>query len=260
MTDPAPANERLRATLVVAATVATLAFNFAAAAGLVNGVRPDEVSNKYHTPVTPAGYAFSIWSLIYLGLSAFSIYQMLPKNWTRFARIRTLYIVTCVLNCAWIYFWHHEQIVVCFILILLLAAVLFLINSIMREHSGTAEYWLVKAPFGIYLGWVTAATLVNFAVMLVYLGGQFPVSAWTAISVILILLSAAVGVWMRIKQSNYLHPLAIAWALTAIAVEQSGQTLIVIACAAGTVACLIATFSFVINLPSRTAIQPAANE
>jgi hypothetical protein len=258
MTDSSEAGNRLRAILVLVATIGTVGFNALAAAGLVNGVRPEDISNKYLTPVTPAGYAFSIWSMIYLGLSAFSIYQILPRNWSKFSRIRTLYIATCLLNIAWIYFWHRDAIAVCFILILLLAVTLYLINSALRDTSNTTEYWLVRVPFGIYFGWVTAATLVNFAVMLAYLGIQLSVTAWTWTAVVLILAASALGVWIRARQSNYMHPLAIAWALTAIAIKQSGNTLIVVACAVGVVACLIAAFSFVVNLPSRPTAEPAS--
>jgi hypothetical protein len=55
---------------------------------------------------------------------------------------------------------------------------------------------------------------------------------------------------IRLKLANYFYPLAIAWALTAIAVKQSGKTLIVAAAAVGVIACLIAALSFVMNMPS----------
>jgi hypothetical protein len=146
--------------------------------------------------------------------------------------------------------WHSDQIVICFVLILLLAACLFLINLKLRETSGMGEYWLAKAPFGIYFGWVTAATLVNFAVLLVHWDVSISTSAWMWIGIGLIIFAAALGVLIRIRLVNYLYPLAIAWALTAIGVKQSGQTLIVAGAAFGTIACLIATLSFVVGLPS----------
>ncbi len=66
----------------------------------------------------------------------------------------------------------------------------------------------------------------------------------------LILLAAALAVIVRIRLNNYLYPLAIAWALTGIGVKQSGQTLIVVATAVGTIVGLIAALSFVVGLPS----------
>lgn len=250
MTDQATGADRIRAFLVPLATIGTIAFNWLAAIGRVNGVSPSEISDKYPTPITPAGYAFSIWSLIYLGMIAFSIYQLLPANAARFRRIRSLYIMTCALNCGWIYFWHSDQISICLVLIFLLAVCLFLINLSLRETEGTGEYWFAKAPFSIYFGWVTAATLVNFAILIVHWNVQLSPGTWTAIGVGLILFAALLGVLIRIRLVNYLYPLAIAWALAAIGVKQSGQTLIVVATAVGTIACLIASLSFVVNLPS----------
>ena len=69
--------------------------------------------------------------------------------------------------------------------------------------------------------------------------------------VVLIMIAAAMAVFIRLKFTNYFYPLAIAWALTAIAIQQSGQTWIVLAAAAGVIACLIASLSFVMNMRAR---------
>jgi hypothetical protein len=67
-----------------------------------------------------------------------------------------------------------------------------------------------------------------------------------------ILLAGIFGVGLRVFQQNYFASLSIAWGLTAIAVQQSGKTAIVSAAAVGVVACLIASFTFVLNLKSST--------
>ena len=259
MTEPGSGAERFRSYLVPLATLGTIAFNWLAAMGRVHGVTPSDISDKYPTPVTPAGYAFSIWTLIYVGVIAFSVYQLLPANIVRFRRIRSLYILTCALNCGWIYMWHSDQIAICLLLIALLSACLFLINRDLRETNGLGEYWLAKAPFSIYFGWVTTATLVNFAVLLVHWDLAISSAAWTWVGIGLILLAAALGVIIRIRLINYLYPLAVAWALAAIGVEQSGQTLVVIAAAIGLIVCLVATLSFVVGLPSTDTPRSPAN-
>lgn len=242
----------MRAILVIAATIGVIAFNWLAATGRLGGVDTGEISDRYPTLVTPAGYAFTIWSLIYAGLIAFSIYQILPANISRFRSLRSLYIFSCALNCAWLYFWHGEQIVVCFVILLALCITLFLINYQLRETASTGETWAVKAPFGIYFGWVTAATTVNFVIMLKYLRVDLSPTAETGLAVALILAVAVIAITIRLKLTNYFYPLAVAWALTAIAVKQSGHTAVVVACAIGVVACLIATLSFVMSLRSST--------
>jgi hypothetical protein len=246
MTDIATGTDRLRAFLVLAATVGTIVFNWLAAAGRIGGVTPAEISDKYPTLITPAGYAFAIWSLIYLGLIAFSIYQLLPANLARFRNIRSLFIISCALNCAWIYFWHGDQIGICLAILACLLFVLFLINWNLRRDGSIGEYWAVKAPFGIYFGWVTVAALLIIAVFLKSMNIELSTSS----AVALIFFAVAVSVVVRFRMSNYLYPLAVAWALTAIGVEQSGKTLVVTAAAFGTIACLIATLTLVVNLPS----------
>ena len=143
-----------------------------------------------------------------------------------------------------------DQIAICSLLLFLLAASLFFINLYLRRTEGPGDYWLVKAPFGIYFGWVTAATLVNFAILMVYWRVELSATAWTFVSVALVLVAAVLGVLLRVRLNNYVYPLAIAWALTAIGVKQSGNTAVVVATAVGTIACLIACVSFVLDMPS----------
>jgi hypothetical protein len=112
------------------------------------------------------------------------------------------------------------------------------------------EYWLANAPFGLYFGWVTVATILNAAVALVYLNVRVSDSTANLSGAALILIAAFLGVLIRVQLRNYFYPLAIAWALTAIAVKQSGQTLIVAAAAVGVIACLIAAISFVMHMKS----------
>jgi hypothetical protein len=241
-------SDKLQPFLVILATVGTIVFNAFAATGILNGTATNVVSDKYPTTITPAGYAFSIWSLIYAGLAAFSIYQALPSQLEKFRAVRRAYIMSCVANCAWLYFWSQEMIVVCFGVILLLLLTLFYINAKLKTTATNGEYWFAKVPFGIYFGWVTAATLVNAMIALVFLGVPMGYSIYLGAA--FIFLAGILGVLIRIRLTNYFYPLAIAWALTAIAVKQSGKTLIVATAAVAVIACLIATVSFVMTMPS----------
>ncbi|MGB5257057.1 MAG: hypothetical protein WBN44_07355, partial [Woeseiaceae bacterium] len=46
----------------------------------INGQSMAEISAKYPSLFTPAGFTFSIWGIIYLALLAFVIYQALPSQ------------------------------------------------------------------------------------------------------------------------------------------------------------------------------------
>jgi translocator protein len=238
--------DRMRSILVLVATFATITFNGLAAAGYINAITPAQISARYPTVLTPAGYAFSIWTLIYIGLTAFAIYQLLPGNITRLRSIRSLYLVSCLLNCAWIYFWHHEMIAVCLLVILALLATLILILARLSLDETAHGALFTKLPFGIYAGWVTAASIVNLAIFLNY-GVAFGGAMWSAVAVALIAVAAVVSIIVRWQLRNYVFPLSIAWAATATAIKQSGDTAIVVAAALCVIVCLILTLSFVMD-------------
>lgn len=252
MIPQATSQDRMRSILVLVATIATIAFNGLAATGRINGVTPEVISDKYPTVLTPAGYAFTIWSLIYVGMLAFSIYQLLPRNVLRFRPVRTLYVISCFLNCAWIYFWHREQIAICLVLIFaLLLSLIFMLILFRRPGVGEGPLF-TKTVFGIYAGWVTAATLVNFTIFLKYMGVEMSSGMWSVLGVVCLLLAAALAVIVRLKLQNYLYPLAIAWAATAIAVKQSGNTVIVVAASVCVIVGLVMAVSFVMDQKSTT--------
>ncbi len=252
MAEKTNSTEIFRAIIVVFATMAMIVFNALASAGWVNHITPDAVSAKYPTVVTPAGYAFTIWSLIYVGMIAFSIYQTLPSKLDKFRAVRTLYVLSCVFNCAWIYFWHRDSIGICLVTILALLGTLLIINVKLKNPESFGESLFTNIPFGIYFGWVTAAALINFAVWLSYVDVKMSDTAWSVLGVALIFATAGFAIIVRWRLKNYLYPLAIAWALTAIAVKQGGHTAIVMAAAFGVVTCMVTAGSFVVDLKDST--------
>lgn len=249
-------NERIQQLLVVAATIGTIIFNGLAGTGYVNNTTPEVISDRYPTHITPAGYAFAIWSLIYLGLLAFSVYQVLPAQAVRFREIRRIYILSCVANCGWLYYWHHDMVVVCLGIILFLLGTLAFVNSKLKSTETYAEYWFAKVPFGLYFGWVTAATILNATIAFVSLNARVSETVSSVLGAGLLLIAAALGFLIRLKLRNYFYPLAIAWALTAIAVKQTGQVLIISAAAVGVIACLLAAVSFVMDQKSSANPSP----
>lgn len=245
-------NQRIKQFLVVAATGAVIFVNYLAGTGRINHQTPEVISDKYSTLITPAGYAFAIWSLIYLGLAVFAIYQMLPKNTARYAKIRTVYILNCAANCAWIYLWHYEQILASLAVMFVLLGTLVFINVKLLETESPAEYWLARVPFNIYFGWITVATILNFTVVLVYLNVKTSDFTASVSASVLIVAATLLGLIIRFKLVNVAYPVTIAWALTAIAVKQSGRTMIVVCAAFGVIALLVSALTILM----RTKNQP----
>lgn len=231
--------------LVIIATAGVIFVNYLAATGAVNNKTTGELSDKYSTEITAAGYAFSIWSLIYLGLIAFTIYQALPSQTENslFKKIRPFYILNCIANASWIFAWHYEVVPLSLLIMIVILCTLIVINLAVIEADSTAEIITTKVPFNIYFGWITVATILNASITLVYYEVQFPETATSIVGAILIFIATALGVILRFKISAIFYPLTIAWGLTAIAVKQSGDTIIVVASAVGVIALLLAALA-----------------
>ena len=84
----------------------------------------------------------------------------------------------------------------------------------------TAEKWLVKIPFSIYLGWITVATIANATSLLDYIGwGGFGIApeVW---AVIMLVVATGVGLLFSLRERDVAYVLVLIWAIVGIAVSQ----------------------------------------
>lgn len=234
--------DRLLQVLSVAAFICVLAFNYLAATGLLNDTDTGAISDRYSTQITPAGYAFSIWSLIYLGLLLFVIYQALPSNREKplLVPIRMPFILNCAANCGWLVAWHYDLIPLSVVLMFTILGTLAYICVKLPGAQSVKDVLLVRAPFNLYFGWVTVAAIVNTSILLVYLGAEAESSFGSYSGAALILIAAVIGVFVRFRLNAFSYAMAIAWGLTAIAVKQSGDTPVVVAAAIAVIVLLFA--------------------
>ncbi len=226
--------------LVIIATIIVIFLNYLAAQGLIGGITASYISDKYPTYATPAGYAFSIWALIYLGLIIFSLFQTMPAQADNFKKVRGFYILSCVANCVWIFLWHNQLIVASVGAILVLLASLIAINfSLSKEDS-----LIARVPFGMYFGWITVASIVNIVVCLASLG--IDISIGTAC--ILIVIATVLGVFFRLKLPNAAYGLTVTWGIVAIAVKHGGVTAISFVSAFAVIILMIAVITPALRL------------
>lgn len=249
-------NDKSLQFLVILSTVVMIALNGLAATGVLGGVDTGKVSDKFSTQITPPGYAFAIWSVIYLGVIIFSIFQALPTKRDSLKPIRIPFITSCAANALWLYVWALAYdtpllMIVCQILITALLISLAVINVRLKRTETIGDFWAVKVPFGIYFGWVTAATILNFTIMLIAVNPNLRNIGDTAdyLGAALMLTAGVIGVAVRFAVRNYFYPLGIAWATVTIAFGHSSQRPVMLAAVAAFVACLIAAGLFVIDMP-----------
>jgi len=195
----------------------------------INGQTTGAVSNQYENLFTPAGYAFSIWSVIYLGLIAFVLYQSQGlfgghnRQKPVASDIGLAFFINGIANIAWIYAWHYMQFNLTIILMAVILLSLIDINQRLYRaipgKTSKGHFWWVKVPFGLYLGWICVATIANTAVFLTYLGWTgFGVAegTWTIIA---LLLGGFVGLWLLARLRLVSAALAITWGVAGVLVN-----------------------------------------
>ncbi len=240
-------SEKIKQILVIAGTISVIFINYLAGMGKIGGVTPSYISEKYPTFITPAGYAFSIWGLIYMGMILFSIYQALPSKTKEFGKVRLFYIITCVANIGWIFLWHYGFISASLLAMLTLLASLALININLIDADAFKDWLSIKVPFSIYFGWVTVATILNVTILLASLGIEASYTTAIIYSCVLVVIATLLGIVLREKLNIVAYPITIAWAVTAIAVEQSGKTALIVVCAFAVMALIFSAFTFVLK-------------
>jgi hypothetical protein len=196
--------------------------NGLASAGSIGNLQTGEISAKYETYITPAGYAFSIWGLIYFFLAWWGVYQLLPstkQSQPINAGIGHIFLVNAVANVAWIFVWQYELIYLSLIIMLVILYTLALIYFNSQDFTPAAsyvEYLSTQLGFRLYLGWIIAASIVNLYCASTNIVDPKFISAGVVGLVIGLLIEGGAGAY----NLDPVLPGVGCWAITAIAIKQ----------------------------------------
>ncbi|RXW32583.1 tryptophan-rich sensory protein [Propioniciclava flava] len=175
------------------------------------------------TLVTPASPAFSIWSVIYLGLFAYVAWQWLPaaRHSGRADRIWWLAAVSMLLNGAWLLVTQVGWVWVSVVVIAALALTLGEVMARLSESPArtATEGVLLDGVFGLYLGWVSVATIANVTAALVASGVNPPLEQGQVWAIGILAVGALLGVVFALRLGGRISvAAAMAWAMVWIAV------------------------------------------
>lgn len=214
-------------------SVLLLAIAFAASPLLSNGFggfyRESFPVQVDRWPAQPAGWAFSIWGLIYLALilsAAWAVWR--PARMPGWGRAALPLGVSLFIGIFWIEAAMRSPLMAT-AMILPMAATAIL--AMLRAGPDWREW----AATGLYAGWLTAASGVAVSVVLTGYGIAAPRVA--AIALILVVLAAALSI-AATRPHVWSYRAGVAWALVGViaANAAAGDWLIVAICAAGIVA------------------------
>ena len=249
-------NDIVRQVLVIAAVVGVIVVNALANILPLNGQTTGAISDRFDVYFVPAGYVFSIWSLIYLGLIGYAVFQALPRQRTN-PRLRAIgypFVASCLANIAWIFLWHYEHFAWTLVAMVTLLVVLGWIYQRLgigiTEASG-GERWLVRLTFSIYFGWITVATIANMTSVLDY----FNWSGWgigpVAWALLMLGIATVIGLGVTVLRSDWAYGAVLVWAFAGIAVKQSDTAAVMLTAA---ICAVIMVAAIVLALVRRPAL------
>lgn len=251
----------MRQVVVIVTLAITIFVNALANSLPLNGQTTGSISDRFPIFFVPAGYVFSIWGLIYLGLVGFAVYQALPaqRENPRLRRTGYLFALSNLLNAVWVVLWHYNVFglaIVVIVAVLLTLIAIYLRLDIGRYRASPAETWLAQVPFSIYLGWASVATIANTSQLLYWLGWQgAPLSgqAWAAIMLVVASALGALVAWTR-RDVAYLA--VFVWAFVGIAVKHAAEPLVAgFAWAAAATAASLAVASLASRIGARRSVS-----
>lgn len=218
-------SDLVRQTLVIVALLATIFVNYLANALPLNNRDTGSISDSFPVRFTPAGYVFAIWSVIYVGLIAYTIWQALPGQRDN-ARLRAIFwpfILSCMANVTWLFSWHYGYYLLSALLMLILLGALIILYARLYPSFPTvsqAERWTTHIPFRIYLGWITVATIANLTIVLYaqgWRGAPLDAPLWAAI---MIVVATVVGLFFAIRLRDAAYTAVLVWAFIGIYIKQ----------------------------------------
>ena len=230
---------------IIAFVFTVIINSLAGSTTLIGGVNTAQISDLNSTLITPAGYVFSIWGIIYVLLGVFVIFQALSsqkeKEYTK--KIGWLFVLSSIINIAWLFLWQYKFLSFSVVLMFLLLATLIMIYlrlGIGKSPVTLRERLATHVPFSVYLGWITIASIANVSAALVSVnwnGFGIGPSIWASLIIIVALLIALLVIATR---KDIAYSLVIVWALIGIAVKQSGNQNIVTLTEASAIVILLA--------------------
>lgn len=207
--------------IVLIALLGTVAVNALANILMINGQGTGDVAHRLQVYFMPADFTFLIWSVIYLSLFTFALYQFSSRAPQEvLMHTRPWFILSCFANCLWIIFWHYNLFLyTLFEMLVLLVAVAMVYQDVQRylPRPTRLQWWCIQFPASLYLAWICVATIANVSIVLDLAGWNGwnltgPVWAATVMGVAVLL--GGYFVWYK---RDIVFAAVVVWALLGIA-------------------------------------------
>jgi hypothetical protein len=208
--------------------IAILTINALANILPINNKTTGELSDNIPNLFVPAGLTFSIWGLIYLLLTIFSITQFKVFKGdeaigAEVEKIGPWFIISSIGNFAWILLWHYELVEVSLVAMLIILGSLMLMYTKLNVGKSDVERrikWSIHIAVSVYFGWISVATIANVTAVLVvnnWDGWGISEPVWT---LIVIAVGLILGIIQIIKRNDIAYAGVVVWAYLGIYIKR----------------------------------------
>jgi translocator protein len=194
----------------------------------INVISTGDITNKFDILFKPSAYVFSIWSIIYMGLIVFAVFQILPAQLKSgfHGKIGIYFIVCNIANALWMYNWHYENFLLTVLLIIVMLYCLAKIYSHLEiglTNVSLMEKLSAHFPFSFYTAWICIGTVVNIFVYIEsrqWTGFGIPEYVWFSIA---LLASIALLFYIIYKRTDMAFGFVFLWSFVGIADQNAGH-------------------------------------
>ncbi len=199
-------------------------FNALATLLSVNNNESEKLSDKYPNLLAPSESILVIWIFIFLGLWGYVIYQFSTMRGQEsliseltLTRINIYFIINTVLSVLWTFAWAFEAIWLTVPLIIgILYTLIRITGYIASDNLALRDKLFIGAPFSLYFGWVTYATVANIMTWLVSMnwdGFGLRLTVWAAV---MLILTSVFTITMMYRRVDWIYGAAVVWAFMGI--------------------------------------------
>lgn len=168
-------------------------------------------------PVTPAGYAFAIWSLIFLGSAVTAI--LAAARGVAVAWLGWAFAIALFVNTAWEVWVPARAIdIVSLAIIATLLVLLLTVAARAPRRVQGAERWIAVPTVMLFAGWGTAATFANIAAAFQFHGFNPAGHSLEQQAIWLLAVAGLVAGGLSWRLAHPAYAGAVLWALVAIGV------------------------------------------
>ena len=182
--------------------------------GYAPGMFPVVIDRPY---IQPAGYAFSIWGLIYTWLAVHAVFGLVKRADDPAWDVTRLPLAgSAAMGAVWLAIAGVAPVTATVVIWVMLGLALL---ALLRADPAR-DRWLLVAPIAIYTGWLSAAASVSLGVILA--GYGWLSNTGSAIAMLALVLAMAVTVQMR-KRGVLEYGATVIWALIGVIAANWGD-------------------------------------